>query len=424
MQLRLAAIKEGDASAVSGMLFDQFPVVKLSKSAIIGWSVLSVIGILYALIAGGSWIFLLLPIVVANFSISRYFERATDKITYVFYYLYNIIAVSESIADLKDLPEMPACDELTDNIEAITRVKKVLKLVSISQNHEGIIINNLMYLLNLTFLYDLIVYTYSVNLVVEETDVIKSCYLAIGSIDSSISTASYIKRHPDVCNPTLLHGCSINLEDSYHPLIATPITNSFRSHKSALITGSNMAGKTTFIKTVGVNLILARTLWFSHATRAQFPLLDVHSSIKTEDGLEQGKSFYFTELERLNEFLKVAQGEQNCLFLIDEIYRGTNTVERIAGSAAVLKELASTSTVFVTTHDVELAAYLSEEFEMWYFEESGNLDSPFDYVLRSGICHTRNALKLMSNMGYPEHITARARGIALELDKNNQEKNS
>ena len=106
---------------------------------------------------------------------------------------------------------------------------------------------------------------------------------------------------------------------------------------------------------------------------------------------------------------------RHCLLLIDEIYRGTNTIERIAGSAAVLQELAANNLVFVTTHDTELANYLSEHFELWHFEETGNTEQPFDYKLRAGVCTSRNAITLMENMDYPEPITERARAIAREL---------
>jgi len=253
--------------------------------------------------------------------------------------------------------------------------------------------------------------------IIREIEVMKLCYISIGSIDASIATASYIHRTSQLCNPGFTDARAIDLQDTYHPLIEKYISNSYSTTgMSALITGSNMAGKTTFIKTIGVNLIFARTLWICHATRAQLPVMDVFSSIKTEDGLEEGKSFYFSELERLKVFLEMTKEGRGCLVLVDEIYRGTNTVERIAGAAAVLQELATNSLVFVTTHDIELANYLSQQFEMWYFEETGSTTHPFDYKLKSGVCKTRNAIKLMANLGYPEHITERARSIAHDME--------
>jgi len=88
----------------------------------------------------------------------------------------------------------------------------------------------------------------------------------------------------------------------------------------------------------------------------------------------------------------------------------------VAGAAAVLQELASNNIVFVTTHDIELAGYLNKQYDMWYFEETGSMTHPFDYRLRSGVCETRNALKLMSNMGYPEHITRSAVKLARQIE--------
>ncbi len=417
LQLCLKMLKEADAKSVTKMLFGSFPIVNLSKPAIILWSVFSLATITFALVSGGIFVFLLLAIVIANFSISRYFEQATDRITYVFYYLYNLIAVSERIARLQIMPAIPACEKLEEHIKAISKVRKVLKFVSVSQNHEGMIINNAMYLLNLVFLYDLIVYSFCIERILRDIEIIRVCYFSIGSIDTSIATASYIQRNSHMCNPELTKHHTIVLRDAYHPLVENYVSNSFSTiGPSALVTGSNMAGKTTFIKTIGVNLIFARTLWLCHATSAQLPVIDVFSSIKTEDGLEEGKSFYFSELERLNTFLKMTEKGGNCLFLIDEIYRGTNTVERVAGSAAVLQELATNNLVFVTTHDIELANYLGNIFEMWYFEETGSKTHPFDYKLRSGVCKTRNALKLMENMGYPEHITRRARSFVQEIE--------
>jgi len=410
-------MKEGDASSVTRMLFGTFPIIKLSKIAIILWSVLSLVTIFYALLSGGIFAFLILPVVIANISISRYFENATDKITYVFYYLYNLLSASELIANMNLLPDMSACEDLRKHRKSIRKVRKVLKFMSVSKNHESMLINNAMYLLNFVFLYDLIVYAFSIDLILKEKEVIKSCYFSIGAIDTIISTASYIQRNSKLCNPELNYDHILELEDTYHPLVENCVQNSFSTEgPPALITGSNMAGKTTFIKTIGVNLIFARTLWLCHAVRAQLPVINVFSSIKTEDGLEQGKSFYFSELERLNTFLELTEKGSNCLLLIDEIYRGTNTVERIAGAASVLQELATNSIVFVTTHDIELASYLSSKYEMWHFEETGSKTHPFEFKLHSGVCETRNALKLMANMGYPEHITKRATAYALEME--------
>jgi len=318
LQIRLKAIKEGDGQAVTKMLFEGFPVVNISRIAVILWSVFSLAALVYSIIAQGFFLVLIPVLLIANFAISSYFDSSTDRITYVFYYLYNVIATSEKMTKIEIPHNIPDCNELNLNISSIRKVRRILKLLSISQHHESMIINNLMYFLNLIILYDLIVYSISIRKILQYQVIMKKCYLAIGSIDSTIAIASYTHRHSSICNPTLDLTHTIDLVDAYHPLIEDYVPNSFTtSGSSALVTGSNMAGKTTFIKTIGVNLILARTLWFCHAAEAQFPIMKVLSSIKTEDGLEEGKSFYFSELERLKIFLQITQnGGKAAYFLL------------------------------------------------------------------------------------------------------------
>ena len=417
LQLNLMMLKQGDAKLVSKVLFETFPAYTFPKLAILLWSLLSLFTLFFAAYSGGSYLFLILPIVIANFSISRYFESISDGIADILYYLYNLVSISERIAKLALSSKIPVCKDLEDRRSLITKVKKLMRRIAISQSNESLLVNNTMYLLNLMFPYDLLVYSLSIKSIVSETDVMKTCYLAIGSIDSSISTASYVKRNTHLCNPTLTNSKEMELVEAYHPLVEHYIANSFLTQgPSVLVTGSNMAGKTTFIKTIGVNVIFARSLWICHATQASIPFMDIYSSIKTEDGILDGKSFYFSELERIKTFIEMADKGRKCLFLIDEIYRGTNTIERIAGAAAVLQELAQENLVFVTTHDIELASMLGRQFEQWHFEETGNIDKPFDYKLKPGVCKTRNALKLMASIGYPEHVTDRARRFAQHLD--------
>lgn len=418
LQLNLKMLKQGDAKLVTKALFENIPVVKFSRLAILLWSLLSLATIFFAVKSGGSFLLFILPVVIANFSISRYFEGISNGVTNTLYYLYNLMSISERISTLELPFAIPAFENLMDQRKSIRRTKKLMKRIAISQSSESIFINNAMYLLNLAFPYDLFVYSISIKSIIRETDTMRICYLSVGSIDASIATASYIERNSHLCNPELTTENEMALIEAYHPLVKNYVSNSFRTDgPSVLITGSNMAGKTTFIKTIGVNVIFSRTLWICHAVRAQIPIVDVLSSIKTEDGLVEGKSFYFSELERLNTFIEMAGKGRKCLFLIDEIYRGTNTVERIAGAAAVLQELASNNLVFVTTHDIELAGLLDKQFEQWHFEETGNIDKPFDYKLKRGICKTRNALKLMTSMGYPEHITDRAKTYAHDMGR-------
>jgi DNA mismatch repair ATPase MutS len=201
----------------------------------------------------------------------------------------------------------------------------------------------------------------------------------------------------------------IALEDGYHPLLDAPVKNSIRlAERSALVTGSNMAGKTTFIKMVGINVIFGRTLGFCFAKSASIPWSTVMASIRREHSVESGKSHYFAEIEAIHSFIENARRGDCHIFVIDELFNGTNTVERLAAVRAVLETLCQSAQVLVTTHDVELQDVLSDRYDLYHFQEDPDVEGFFDYRLRSGATRTRNAIRLLERMGFPSEIVRNA----------------
>jgi DNA mismatch repair ATPase MutS len=186
--------------------------------------------------------------------------------------------------------------------------------------------------------------------------------------------------------------------------------------RSILITGSNMAGKTTFLRTVGINVILAQTLNLCLAERATMPRAMVRSSIRREDRLAQGESLYAVELERIRDMIQDAAGDHLHLFLLDEIFRGTNTLERISAATAVLHHLGQSHLVMVTTHDLELQDLLAGSYDMYHFSEQIAAGAyGFNYCIQPGPTTGRNAIRLLELKGYPESITREARRMADRL---------
>ena len=252
-------------------------------------------------------------------------------------------------------------------------------------------------------------------------DKLRRIFDAVGSLDACIAIASWLQGESESAVPSFdessesgAHGTSgiIDVEGMYHPLIENAVGNSFSLRgESALITGSNMAGKTSFIKTVGVNMILAQAIFVVLAKRACLPRRIVRSSIKREEQVLDGQSYYSREIELLREFLNCP--ENNYLFLIDEIFRGTNTVERVAISAATLRYLTRRNVLLVTTHDVELQSLLADCTRMFHFSEQvdGNRYY-FDFILRDGPCRAGNAIRLIELKGYPPDIVMEARRLA------------
>lgn len=201
-------------------------------------------------------------------------------------------------------------------------------------------------------------------------------------------------------------------EDLGHPLIPEnqKVANDFEVYPGKdlfLITGSNMAGKSTFLRTVGINLVLAYSGAPTNAKSLNTGLYRIFTSINVNDSLGDGLSHFYAEVKRLRELLdKLNKDEdQPLFFFVDEIYKGTNNKERYAGSAAFLREVAGKNGIgMVSTHDLELADLESEieALSNWHFVESiegGKMS--FEYKLKSGPCPSTNALEIMRIEGLP-----------------------
>ena len=195
----------------------------------------------------------------------------------------------------------------------------------------------------------------------------------------------------------------------FHPLIARDkvVANDFsfdRDKHCGLLTGSNMAGKSTFLRTIGVNQMLAQMGAPVFARHLETLPVKVQTCIEVSDSLRDGFSYFYAEVRRLKEVLLAAQSKQFTLYLIDEIFRGTNNRERHIGSKSVIQQLASRANAFgfVSTHDLDLVKLESPQnaIENLHFRENfENGKMIFYYRLHKGPCPTSNALKIMQAEG-------------------------
>lgn len=202
----------------------------------------------------------------------------------------------------------------------------------------------------------------------------------------------------------------------YHPLLEAPVANSLSAEKGVLLTGSNASGKSTFLKSVAVCALLAQTVHTCPAEEYRAVPFRIYSSMALRDDLESGDSYYIVEIKALKRILDAAalEDEPPVLCFVDEVLRGTNTVERIAASTEILHSLSYEKTkgrviCFAATHDIELTTLLEKEYENFHFEEEvRDGDIYFAYQLLPGKASTRNAIQLLSIMGYEEAIIERA----------------
>ncbi len=175
---------------------------------------------------------------------------------------------------------------------------------------------------------------------------------------------------------------------------------SFEEHSNHRI---NMSGKTTFLRTIIINSILAQTIYTCFAEAYSSPILKQFSSIRIDDSLFEGKS-YLEEVNIMGSLIGEIKDNQQNLFILDEVFKGTNTVERIAAAKAILSYLNSgENIVIVSTHDIELADMLAREYDLYHFTETieaGQLH--FDFALKAGPLKTRNAIKILELSNYPQ----------------------
>lgn len=244
---------------------------------------------------------------------------------------------------------------------------------------------------------------------------LETIFRFVGEVDLCVSIASLRHEGSTFCIPSLNNmDNKITFENLRHPLIVDCVANTTISEKSMLITGSNMSGKTTFMRAIGLNYISGISLNTCFASSATLPKAKLLSMIRIEDDVTDASSYFFKEMETMRTILSEVQANLFSILLVDELFKGTNTVERIAISKAVLSYLAKKSCqVFVSSHDLELANMLENEFELGYFSEIIEKDELiFDYKLKKGIPPQRNAIRILELHDFPPEIITLSKEIA------------
>ena len=412
IQLKLAHLQQDSNAFLADYLFGPLPPgnPRLFFPLLL-WSALSavmLVGAVFFFWPLFPWLAILAINAVVVFRMSSRLNRDVETLKAC----GRLIKIADSLATLAAGSErVPALARLAEQSARRSRARNTIRWFTIQYTNE--LAASLFLWLNFAFLLELLSYLRAADRFASFRADLASTYELVGSLDAAVAVASLLERQPEHCQPKIGTAPLLELEDAYHPLIARPVKNSIRlDGHSALITGSNMAGKTTFIKTVGINMVLGQTLGICFASSAVLPRSPASASIRGEHSVESGKSHYFAEIEAIRSFLESAQRGRCRVFLIDELLSGTNTVERIATARAVLDSLSSNAQVLVTTHDVELQALLGERFELFHFREDPNVEGFFDYRLRPGRATERNAIRLLARLGFPDDIVQSALNFA------------
>ncbi len=348
------------------------------------------------------------------YNIVSYFKEKNEIEPYItsFAYVMRLLTVCEKLIHVN----IPVCKEewekLRKHKSALQNMRKGSFWVFSSSRGTGSgnPLEMIMDYVRMIFHVDLIRFNkmlFQLRLHIADVDELITC---VGYVETAIAISALRTSLEEYCVPEFERE-EMHIKEAYHPLIKDPVKNSISVNRGVLLTGSNASGKSTFLKTVALNAILAQTIHTCTASEYRAQFYDIYSSMSLRDSIESGESYYIVEIKALKRILDAAkQSGRSVLCFVDEVLRGTNTVERIAASTQILKSLTGSGIMcFAATHDIEMTELLKEHFENYHFEEDVREgDIFFNYKLMSGKATTRNAIKLLEIMGYRAEIIEKA----------------
>ena len=381
----------------TGMLTVYLLCLLLFVSAVV-WAILNPVwGIRAVLVA------LFLNCFVHEFG-KRRSQRDYDTVNYV----VNMVF---AMRKLRKLHDAELDKHMQPAYESLDRLQAVIRTGGVSTGMDSGGVEDV--ILTVTLL-DLIAYEYLKNKLGRCHDDVFTIHEYLGRLDAAISIASYRASLDLYTEPVIAfdneRGNYIHSEDMLHPLLSDPVPNDCVTEKPILITGSNASGKSTYLKTVALAAIMAQSICTVLAKTYEGKAFRVFSSMALQDDLLAGESYYIVETRSLKRILDAAKENNAILCVVDEVLRGTNTVERIAASSEVLQAMANTGLLcLAATHDIELCDLLNGSYGLYHFEEQvGENEMLFDYVIREGKATTRNAINLLQLIGFDKQIVDNA----------------
>ena len=358
-------------------------------------------------------------VVLVVINLLRYFAVKGDIEPYLASYRYILRVIrSVSFFEKVNIPE------LEDDISALKKAASGLKgfskgsyiLMSQSRmNSGGNPAELILDYIRIATHIDLIKFNQMYKEISLHRDDLDTILTITGRIEAYISIACFRESfNGSFCIPEF-EGDLFDAKELIHPLIQNAVANDITTKEGILITGSNASGKSTFLKTCAINTVLAQSIHTVLGKEYKAPLFEVYSSMALNDNIFEGDSYYIVEIKSIKRILDAAAKSGNrVLCFVDEVLRGTNTIERIAASTEILKTFVKRNvTCFAATHDIELTSLLKDSLGIYHFE--GNVtdnDVHFDYKMKSGPATNRNAIKLLGVLGYDEAIVDNAQALA------------
>lgn len=365
---------------------------------------------------------ILVAIGVLIYNIYTYYKKKTEIEPYYVSVgaIVHLVSCAQGLLKL-NVPELKDYTEnLKQAVNVLSSVKGNAKFLGSTDKFSGNMGSMMMDYLNMFFRIDLIMFNRLLAKVQKHKKEMLILMDEIGRLDAYISIASFRELMPFYCESELEESKEgfVEAKDMYHPLLSEPVANSIYEHHPVLLTGSNASGKSTFLKTVAINALLSQTCGMALAKEYRSCFFRIYSSMALKDNIQGSESYFIVEIKSLKRILDaVNQDKTPVLCFVDEVLRGTNTVERIAASSRILQSFADSGVMcFAATHDIELTSILKDCYSNYHFQEEVTEDEvKFDYKLYAGPATTRNAIKLLNVIGYDKNIIKGAEQRAMHF---------
>lgn len=426
LQVELHRLSHKDALFLPYLLFAQLPQFRRYRFVFLTLSIAAVASVVGAFFST-SFRFIAILLLVSNMLTSLYYRHRLQGFIQPLRLLNVLINTGRRISSrFEDSEISEQMERLRVEVRNLSGLRRKTALLGLDRETDDLSTVVYQYL-NMAFLVDVNCFAFAVEDMRTKRESVTALYEQLGYLDAAISIASVRHSNTRLTKPVFLEPMKACwFKELYHPLLVSPVPNDLTvNRKSILLTGSNMSGKSTFIRTVGVNAILAQTIHTCFAKEYQAPFLDVKASMGASDSLTESKSHYLSEVQSIRVLVDSAQSGRQCLFLIDELFRGTNTIERVAAAKAILDYLNNGSNiVMAATHDIELAELLDHRYESYHFREIiHNQQMTFDYKLQKGTSSTRNAIAILEMYGYSKSVVTEALAVVDRLEQNKSREN-
>ena len=349
-------------------------------------------------------ILIILFSILLNIGLSAYLKKSYSQDLKSIFYTSKVIKHSYSLSKIKGTPS------INIDFQQFKLARSLSGFIGKADDQDiggtFIMLFKMSFMLDY-FFFHIIQFTY-----VKHQEELLQCYDYISTLDNHYSLVMYRRTLHTYCEPSIIKDKQqITFSNLLHPLLTEAAPNSLNIKHNILLTGSNASGKSTFMKAVATNLILAQTLNTATAEAFSYKPGLVYTSMANTDDILSGDSYFMTELKSIRRLFNIKNNQLVYCF-IDEIFKGTNTTERIAASESVLNYLDTEKhyKVIAATHDIELSEYLKANYENYHFNESiENNQIYFDYKIKKGKANTRNAIELLRITQFPERVYTRAK---------------